>query len=613
METKESINGMNGDSLDKAGFFKVIFGEALNRNKSYIELRDIELLDKETMKKEGRKGKVLCTYYNSIGNAAAYKPQFNLYFGVCPRAIDRGKEEDVEVIPVLWADVDTEESFKALGTFEYPPSLMVNSGHGIHAYWLLKEPETVNERTKGILKGLAKHLGADTCFDLSRVLRVPGTKNLKPNVPPTDVKVISFKPEVKYAVKDFDKFFMPVVDAGKSKIVFTETIKDVNVDELKISLATKELILTGKQDGDQYKSRSEADYKVICDMVVAGYDDDTIRAVFEKYPIGEKYHEDGLPYLACSISNARQAAAKENTSSSAKLLLEPSTSKFNEILSATQQSAEKKSRGIPTNFPELDKFTKGLRGIGVLGGPPKIGKSTYALNIAGNAAESGHPVIYCDFENGTEKLCLKILSRLSKFTCAEILTNIDGLRNRPGYEDIKERCLNIGKNLFIHRPSLKDVKQDNGTPLEASNILLWKYVTYIKEELKIDKDILIIVDSLQKLPLWNMSDRRGNIDSWLRAFENARDSFGVTFLIISELARGTYDDASIDSFKESGDIEYTADLAIQMKKGKGANLDYAIELHAVANRNGDTGIISTYRPLYAISTFEESTEGIIRG
>ena len=613
MEAKEFSNAANGGSLDKAGFLKAILGEAIRRHKGYIELRDIELLDKDTIKRQGHKGEIICTYYVSVDDAVAYKPKFNLYFGVCPRAINRGKEEDIKVITALWADVDTEESRKALETFEYPPSLMVNSGHGIHAYWLLKEPEMVDESTKGILKGLAKHLGADTCFDLSRLLRVPGTKNLKPNVPTTDVKVISFNPELKYTVSDFAKFFIPVINAGQDKIVFTEAIKDVDVDELKISPATKELILTGKQDGDQYKSRSEADYKVICDMVENGYDDDTIRAIFEKYPIGEKYREDGLSYLACSINNARQTTTQENTSSSAKILLEPSTSKFNEILSSTQQSAEKKSRGIPTGFPELDKFTKGLRGIGVLGGPPKIGKSTYALNIAGNAAESGHPVIYCDFENGTEKLCLKILSRLSKFTCAEILTNINGLRNRPEYERVKERCLNIGKNLFIHRPSLKDVKQDNGTPLEASNILLGKYVTYIKEELKIDKDILIIVDSLQKLPLWNMSDRRGNIDSWLRAFETARDSFGVTFLIISELARGTYDDASIDSFKESGDIEYTADLAIQMKKGKGANLDYAIELHAVANRNGDTGIISTYRPLYAISTFEESTEGIIRG
>ncbi len=607
------MDRLNDELVDKKRFFEAIFAETLKRHGGYIELRDIKLLDKDIMKKEDRKGICIPTFYRLIKKAVAHVPKHNLYFGVCPRTRMSGKEEDITFIPALWIDVDTQEGVDALSKFEYEPSIIVSSGHGIHAYWLLKEPEIVDERTKGILKGLAKHLGADTCFDLSRVLRVPGTKNLKPNVPPTNVKVISFNSELKYAVNDFAKFFIPVVGAEQNKVVFTEVIKDVDVDELKISPATKELILTGKQPGDQYKSRSEADYKVICDIVKDGFDDDIIRAVFEKYPIGEKYREDGLPYLACSISNARQAAAKENASSSAKLLLEPSTSKFNEILSATQQSAEKKSKGIPTNFPALDKFTNGLRGIGVLGGPPKIGKSTYALNIAGNAAESGHPVIYCDFENGTEKLCLKILSRLSKFTCAEILTNINGVRSRPEYERVKERCLTIGKNLFIHRPSLKDVKQDNGTPLEASNILLGKYVTYIKEELKIDKDILIIVDSLQKLPLWNMSDRRGNIDSWLRAFETARDSFGVTFLIISELARGTYDNASIDSFKESGDIEYTADLAIQMKKGKGANLDYAIELHAVANRNGDTGIISTYRPLYAISTFEESTEGIIRG
>ena len=49
----------------------MILGEALKRHKCYIELRDIELLDKDTVKKEGRKDKIICTYYNSIGDAAA--------------------------------------------------------------------------------------------------------------------------------------------------------------------------------------------------------------------------------------------------------------------------------------------------------------------------------------------------------------------------------------------------------------------------------------------------------------------------------------------------------------------------------------------------------------
>jgi len=611
METKGFGDAANGGSLDKAGFFEAIFGEALKRYGGHIELRDIELLDKDTIKRESRKGKVLRTYCTSIDDAVAYKPQYNLFFGVCPRTIKSGEEKDVKLIPALWSDLDTEESRKALEIFECPPSLMVDSGHGIHAYWLLKEPEIVNGRTKGILKGLAKHLGADTCFDLSRILRVPGTKNLKPNMSPRDVKVISFKPELRYAISDFDKFFIPVADAGQDKIFFTETVKDIDVDELKISPETKDLIKNGKQDGDKYKSRSEADFKVICDMLKAGYDNNTIRDIFEKYPIGERYHEDGQPYLVRSINNARQAT-KEKTASPGKLLLEPSVDRFNKILNTTQQAAEKQLKGIRTNYPKFDEFTNGLSGIAVLGGPPKIGKSTFGLIVAANAAESGHPVIYCDFENGTEKLCLKILSRLSGFSIIDIWTKMDDLRKLPEYDRIKERCQNIGKNLFIHRPSLKDIKLDNGNMFDASNLLLEKYVKYIREELKIDKKILIIVDSLQKLPLWSMSERRGSIDSWLRSFEGAKNNFGVTFLIISELSRGAYEYANIAAFKESGDIEYTADLAILMKKSKNEKCEFAVELHVVANRDGDNGLIATYEPQYAVSDFEESTLDIMR-
>jgi len=112
--------------------------------------------------------------------------------------------------------------------------------------------------------------------------------------------------------------------------------------------------------------------------------------------------------------------------------------------------------------------------------------------------------------------------------------------------------------------------------------------------------------------LWNISDRRANIDTWLRSFERARDEFNATFLIISELSRGNYDEAGIESFKESGDIEYTADLAMQIRKDKDERGEEVLELHAVANRDGETGVIGTYRPMYSICDFEELPDNIFR-
>jgi len=580
-------------------FFVTLFPKLTD---SFIELRCIRPPDD-----------IVSEFYDNIEQLVSDKSLdieaqngYGLYFGVCLRSKKEGNKDSVKQVRSLWADIDwkdysggQEEALRRLKEFPLKPTAIVCSGHGYQSYWCLREPEATSNpddvvRVEGFLKRLAIVLGADrNAAEIARVLRLPGTYNLKDPSKPVPVTIFQLEEGLQYNLSDFEPFLPALPTSPQSSNLpgwISQSLADLHEGNRNGIFAK----IVGRLHNDGWLPDD------ILNLL-------TPHAEHCGFPIDELSREiEGI----CQRYPSNKSSL---SSSSAKLLLESSTSKFNEILSITQQSAEKKLTGIRTYFPELDQFTNGLRGIVVLGGPPKIGKSTYSLNIAANVAESGHPVIYCDFENGTEKLSLKILSRLSKFTCAEILTNMNGLRNTLGYESIKERFLSIGKNLFIHRPSLKDVKQDNGNLLEASNILLEKYVNYIKEELKIDKDILIIVDSLQKLPSWSMSERRGNIDSWLRAFERTKNSFGVTFLVISELTRGTYENASIDAFKESGDIEYTADLAIQMKKGEDENHNFAIEMHAVANRDGDIGLISKYRPFYDLSYFEESTECIIRG
>ena len=92
-----------------------------------------------------------------------------------------------------------------------------------------------------------------------------------------------------------------------------------------------------------------------------------------------------------------------------------------------------------------------------------------------------------------------------------------------------------------------------------------RQIDFIKHETRQDKT-LVVVDSLHKLPFKNLSERRTGIDEWLRHMEAIRDEQGVAFLVISELSRsleGRYDEKpDLGSFKESGDIEYSADNAM---------------------------------------------------
>ena len=99
----------------------------------------------------------------------------------------RGKESDITYLTALWVDVDIpgNEGYKRIVSIDAPPSFIVSSGGGWHAYWLLLDPLEVHpgntDAIKRTLKGLALACGGDTAVsDLNRSLRLPGTINTKP-------------------------------------------------------------------------------------------------------------------------------------------------------------------------------------------------------------------------------------------------------------------------------------------------------------------------------------------------------------------------------------------------------------------------------------------------
>jgi len=285
--------------ISREQFLTALFGAYLQESEGYIETREICA---------GQSG-ANPTFHRTLDSIINYSPTGDYYFGVCPRPGKSGKEADIEIIVSLWVDMDMEMevAIKKLDSFSLKPSIVVNSGHGAHAYWLLREPEQIKANTKGILQGLAKALGADHCFDLPRILRVPGTKNLKTPNEPKDVQVIVFNPEIRYNLSDFEAYEVKTQGKCEVQVNFSNTQEDVNVEELKVSKAIKKLIKEGKQAGDRYPSRSEADFAVVCALVKAGYSDDTIKAIFDRYPIGEKYQEQGIDYLRHITGRAKEA------------------------------------------------------------------------------------------------------------------------------------------------------------------------------------------------------------------------------------------------------------------------------------------------------------------
>ena len=143
--------------------------------------------------------------------------RLHVYFGVCTRTqkgkdLKRGTSQYLRAFPAMWADLDA-KSFgnlkaarRALDRFPISPSILVFTGHGFHAYWLLEESVLIGTTDQVILQCALRALqtqilGGDDVSDLARILRAPWTYNTKDPLRPIKTKVVWLQ-EVRYRLDE---------------------------------------------------------------------------------------------------------------------------------------------------------------------------------------------------------------------------------------------------------------------------------------------------------------------------------------------------------------------------------------------------------------------------
>lgn len=142
----------------------------------------------------------------------------NLYFGVAARkTTNNGTAANCSLLAALFCEFDfskhsdaAEREAKARAKLaERPPSILNNSGGGLHAYWLLDTPMPLpNEaaRATALLRRLITYLGGDLAAkDVARILRVPDTLNWKYD-PPRQVTTEVFEPTRRYTLDTLDEW-----------------------------------------------------------------------------------------------------------------------------------------------------------------------------------------------------------------------------------------------------------------------------------------------------------------------------------------------------------------------------------------------------------------------
>ncbi len=133
----------------------------------------------------------------------------NIYIGANPRKHNGGTTFcDIALARSLFVDfdhTDYETVKKDLEGKEFPaPTLITNSGHGIHCYWRLVEPIKDLSSWTQLQKRLIVTLDFDKAIhDPARIMRLPGFSNLKPPVALSEV--LSAEPTRIYDIRDLEE------------------------------------------------------------------------------------------------------------------------------------------------------------------------------------------------------------------------------------------------------------------------------------------------------------------------------------------------------------------------------------------------------------------------
>lgn len=258
-------------------------------------------------------------------NLKGENEKLNVYYGITTRKTKSGREADVLHVPGLWLDIDPkhaayEKAMQVVKSLPTPPTAIVSSGNGVHVYFKFNEPfEVVDDNSFTFIKELSSKLhtfaNADSTQDLSRLLRVPNSMNVKNLM---DVKLCSLV-EFTGATYSLDSFTylddVEVRPVGKlAKGLKIEELSPVGIDELKASFYIKSLIVNGPQDGED---RSKKIFRVVIELLKAEHTPEEIAFVLlnEDWAIGEKisdrHHTAKLQYIEGVITKATEVLNSE--------------------------------------------------------------------------------------------------------------------------------------------------------------------------------------------------------------------------------------------------------------------------------------------------------------
>lgn len=270
-----------------------------------------------------------------------------------------------------------------------------------------------------------------------------------------------------------------------------------------------------------------------------------------------------------------------------------------------------KRTAIPTGFKELDEVLDGglYDGLYFMGAISSLGKTTFVLQIADQIAAQGKDVLIFSLEMSKTELMAKSISRETaiegvKIDHLEAAKDVRGITNGDRWKDYSEMEKNLIQTAFANYKAYADhifISEGN------CDIGVREVRETIERHIRATGNTPVaIIDYIQILaPVNERGTDKQNTDAAVSELKRISRDFKTPVIGISSLNRSSYSEKiSMSAFKETGAIEYSADVLLGLQlygagttnSKQGFDVDQAksenprkIELKVLKNRNGVTG------------------------
>jgi len=252
--------------------------------------------------------------------------------------------------------------------------------------------------------------------------------------------------------------------------------------------------------------------------------------------------------------------------------------------------------GLDCGFGHLNETLNGLPdGVIILAGAPSCGKTTLAKQVADHVADVEKvPVLFYSYEQSAEELRIKSLARLSSVDSRRIWK---GRSVAAEWSEVEKAAQDYLQGPGPYLTVIEAGRKDTVETIRAAALMAQRKAG--------GKRVLLVLDYLQIIPAGKDAPDalRERIDANLSELRRLSRDLKSPVLVISSMNRETYKGTekekkkrppTLTAMKESGGIEYSADVVICLWRNKeesdGMKFDPKtdrIEAHVLKNRNGE--------------------------